>query len=107
MRPAVLKLSPIFALCLIACCPSAHAQEREPITKVAPAYPPLARQMHIAGKVKVTATVDPNGTVSKAQSDSPIMLLVPAAIEAVKRWKFKPSDTVSTVVIMISFDPAS
>ena len=106
MRAPDYKLLSALAFCLAAS-HAAYGQEREAVSKVPPTYPPIARQMHLTGKVKVTATVEPNGTVSKASSDSPIMLLVPPAIEAVKRWKFKPSDAVSTVIIMVNFDPAS
>jgi TonB family protein len=81
----------------------AQSDDRLALVKVPPSYPALARQMHVSGRVKVTATVDASGKVTHAESDSQVMLLVPAAIEAVKQWKFKPADAASTVTVFVNF----
>jgi TonB family protein len=60
------------------------------ITKVAPAYPPLARQARIQGTVVLKATINKTGDVVNLQLISGHPMLAPAAIEAVKRWKYKP-----------------
>ena len=88
--PTRLPPSPLLRIAIMffvaICCRHAVAQteDRLAIVKVPPTYPVLARQMHVSGKVKVTATVDASGKVTHAESDSQVMLLVPAAIEAVK-----------------------
>ena len=59
--------------------------------RVAPRYPPLARQARIQGTVKLTAIIARNGTVEKLEVGSGHPLLVPSAIEAVKQWRYKPT----------------
>jgi len=81
-----------------------HAQERQSVSKVAPVYPELAKRMHITGTIRVIATVDANGAVLKAESDSGNKMLAPAAIDAVKRWKFAPGEGHSTVTVQVVFE---
>jgi TonB family protein len=59
-------------------------------TKVAPAYPPLARQARIQGMVVLKVHISKSGDVEEMQLISGHPLLAPAAIEAVKQWKYKP-----------------
>ncbi len=60
------------------------------ITKVPPQYPPEAKDAHIQGVVLMNVIVDKEGTVSNIQLISGHPLLAPAAIDAVKQWKYKP-----------------
>jgi TonB family protein len=60
------------------------------VTKVAPQYPPDAKDQHIQGVVLLQAIIDKEGNVSKVQLISGHPLLAPSAIEAVKQWKYKP-----------------
>jgi len=60
------------------------------IRKVAPVYPPLARQARIQGTVILRATIDKTGSVANLQLISGHPMLAPAAIEAVKEWKYQP-----------------
>ena len=84
--------------------PALHAQDRSAVRRVPPDYPPLAKRMKLGGTVQVVATVDPSGSVIKAESTSPMRLLVPAAIDDVKQWKFEKADGISTVVVTVKFD---
>jgi len=59
--------------------------------RVAPRYPPLARQARIQGVVKLTAIIARDGSVDKLEVSSGHPLLVPAALEAVKEWQYKPT----------------
>jgi TonB family protein len=59
--------------------------------KVAPVYPKTARDWRISGLVAVEVTIDEKGNVLKATAVSGDPLLRPAAIEAARQWKFKPS----------------
>jgi TonB family protein len=63
---------------------------RAAITKIEPAYPPLARQSRAAGKAVVEVVVDAGGKVEKAQPVSGNPLLTAAAAAAVRQWKFAP-----------------
>ena len=60
------------------------------IYRTEPTYPPLARQAHIQGVVVLTAVVDKDGNIQNLQVESGHPMLAPAAIEAVKHWRYKP-----------------
>jgi protein TonB len=60
------------------------------IRKVNPVYPPLARQARIQGKVILQAQISKEGNIENLQLISGHPMLAPAAIEAVKQWKYKP-----------------
>ncbi len=58
--------------------------------KVQPAYPPLARQARIQGSVTLQAEISKDGSIQNLRLISGHPMLAPAAIEAVKQWKYKP-----------------
>jgi TonB family protein len=60
------------------------------VSKVDPIYPPLARQAHIQGTVILKVVISNDGDVKDIQLFSGHPMLAPAAIEAVKQWKYKP-----------------
>ena len=60
------------------------------IKKVQPAYPPLARQARIQGQVLLQAQISKDGTIENLSLISGHPMLAPAAIEAVKQWRYKP-----------------
>ena len=60
------------------------------IRKVSPNYPPLARQARIQGTVVLQAEISKDGSIQNLQLISGHPMLAPAAIEAVKQWKYKP-----------------
>jgi protein TonB len=60
------------------------------VRKVPPAYPPLARQARIQGTVILQAQISKDGNIENLQLISGHPMLAPAAIEAVKQWKYKP-----------------
>ena len=74
-------------------------------TKVVPAYPDLARQSNIRGKVKLAVVVSPNGFVKDAKAVGGNPVLVKAALDAVKRWQFEPSAGESTGAVEFFFEP--
>ena len=60
------------------------------IRKVAPTYPQLAKQARIQGQVVLRAEISKDGTIQNLQLISGHPMLAPAAIEAVKQWRYKP-----------------
>jgi len=60
------------------------------IRRVQPNYPPLARQARIQGTVVLQAQISKEGNIENLQLISGHPMLAPAAIEAVKQWKYKP-----------------
>jgi len=61
------------------------------ITQTHPNYPPLARQARIQGTVVLHAIIDKEGKVAQLEVMSGHPLLVQAAMEAVKQWRYKPT----------------
>ncbi len=72
--------------------------------RVAPEYPVLAIRMRIGGVVTVTATVAADGRVTAAKAEHGNSLLAPAAVAAVRKWKFAPATDVSTETVNVTFD---
>ena len=60
------------------------------VRRVQPNYPPLARQARIQGVVMLQALISKDGNIENLQLLSGHPMLAPAAIEAVKQWKYKP-----------------
>lgn len=58
------------------------------IERVPPRYPPLARQAGVEGTVFLMATIGEEGAVEKLEVEAGHPLLVPAALEAVKQWRY-------------------
>ena len=69
---------------------SAPVEEKLSLKKVPPKYPENARDQRIQGTVLMQVVVDKVGDVAKIELISGHPALAPAAIEAVKQWKYKP-----------------
>ena len=61
------------------------------VYRVAPTYPPLARQTHTQGVVIIDAVVDEQGNVVEARVTSGAPLLMQAALDAVRKWRYEPT----------------
>src|SRR5208282_4669140 len=60
------------------------------LSRVQPEYPADARESRIQGVVVLQATIDKEGNIVQLELVSGHPMLAPAAIEAVKQWKYKP-----------------
>lgn len=60
------------------------------VNKVQPLYPPVAKSMRIQGPVVLTAVIDTNGEVVHLQAISGHPLLIGAALDAVRQWRYRP-----------------
>ncbi|MFZ0730813.1 MAG: energy transducer TonB [Candidatus Sulfotelmatobacter sp.] len=78
--------------------------QRKVATRVAPAYPELAKRMHIHGVVRVEAIVRANGAVKSTRILGGNPVLVDAAQEAITKWKFEPAQTETTEIVQLTFD---
>lgn len=74
-------------------------------TKVTPAYPELARRASISGTVKVVVTVSPGGELKDTKVVGGNPILVNAALDALKKWKFEPASEESTGTVEFKFQP--
>jgi TonB family protein len=74
-------------------------------SKVSPVYPELARRMSISGVVKVQVVVAPNGSVKSTKVVGGHPLLVNAATDAIKKWRFEAASEETTGIVEFKFDP--
>ena len=65
--------------------------EAQRLRSVAPVYPDLARQAGVQGAVRLNIVIDKQGRVANISVISGHPLLVPAAVDAVKQWEYKPT----------------
>jgi TonB family protein len=63
-----------------------------------PLYPPLARQASIQGRVEVLVQIGSDGKVISVKAKSGHPLLLQAALDNAKTWRFAPTRTEETLV---------
>lgn len=81
------------------------AGARKITAKVTPQYPPLCRTLKISGSVKVDALVSPNGTVKLITIKGGHPVLVEAAQNAVRQWKWEPAPHETHESVELRFNP--
>ena len=64
--------------------------DNQALSKVQPEYPAVARQLKIQGTVELEAEVDEAGAVAKVNIVSGNPVLTKPAVEALKKWRFRP-----------------
>jgi len=77
--------------------------KRKVKTRVMPEYPQLAKRMNVSGKVKVEATIAADGHVTSTRVVGGSPLLVGAATDALKKWRFEPGAKETTEVVEFDF----
>jgi protein TonB len=65
--------------------------EAKIIRRVIPVYPALAKQIRLSGIVRLMGVIGEDGTVQNLQVLGGHPVLVPAAVEAVKQWLYRPT----------------
>jgi protein TonB len=60
------------------------------INQVRPVYPQIAKNARIQGAVVLQAEISKGGTIENLRVISGHPMLVPAALDAVKQWRYKP-----------------
>jgi len=71
--------------------PGKNLQVGQLVNLVDPVYPPDARQKHIEGTVKLHATIGADGSIKDLQPLSGPAALLPAALTAVREWRYDPT----------------
>jgi TonB family protein len=85
---------------------TAPAQEgRKLISQPAPAYPEVAKHARLSGTVKVEVLIAPDGTVKNVRVIGGHPLFVDATLEALKKWKYAPSNAEVTAALEFNFHP--
>jgi protein TonB len=67
-----------------------HMSEGNLVHTVLPTYPPLARSIRIQGQVLLQAVISKEGGIENLRVLSGHPMLVPAAKEAVRQWRYRP-----------------
>jgi TonB family protein len=74
---------------------SSHKLEKLQIgdrtTKLAPAYPPQAAQKGMGGTVHLRAIIGKDGNVQDVRPINGPILLIPAAVAAIRQWQYRPT----------------
>ncbi len=78
---------------------------RNIVHRVMPEYPVLLKSKGIGGIVRCVAVVNPSGSVAKIETLGGNPILVTAAENAVKEWKYEPSSTETREAVSFRFDP--
>lgn len=66
-------------------------QQAKIIHQPIPVYPPLARQARISGVVRLEGVIARDGTIQQLRAVSGHPLLIPAALDAVRKWVYQPT----------------
>jgi TonB family protein len=74
---------------------SSHKPEKvqigERVSNIEPVYPAQAAQKRMGGTVHLRTTIGKDGTVESVTATGGPTLLIPAAIDAVRQWRYKPT----------------
>jgi periplasmic protein TonB len=68
-----------------------QVQQANLIRQVMPVYPPIARTAHISGTVILHAIIAKDGSIQELQYVSGPPLLMRAAMDAVREWRYRPT----------------
>ena len=79
--------------------------DRKVRTKVEPQYPEIARKLGLTGIVKLQIVVSPSGSVKETKVIGGHPILVTAAQDAVKKWRFEPAAGETTQTVDFKFEP--
>lgn len=85
-----------------------RVQQAEPITRVPPVYPRAARQARVQGTVVIHGVVSPTGVLERLEVISGHPMLIQAAMECVRQWRYRPgtlneSPIEMPIVIRVNF----
>jgi protein TonB len=68
-----------------------QVQQAKMLRMVQPVYPPIAKTAHISGTVILHAIISKDGNVEQLEYVSGPPLLMRAAMDAVKQWRYQPT----------------
>ena len=71
--------------------------------KVTPIYPLLAQRGRLSGTVKLVVVVTPEGAVKSMRTTGGNAVLVSAAEDAVRQWRFEVSKKETAEAVVIKF----
>jgi protein TonB len=96
---------------LVFCLPLSVGQQndsggaRKVLSRVMPVYPELARRTNVTGTVKLDALIAADGKVAATEVVGGNPILIQAAVDAVRKWKFEASAQQTKERIELKFNP--
>jgi len=81
----------------------AFADTRKAVANPEPEYPEIARRMNITGVVKMEIVISADGTIKSMKVLGGHPLLVDAVQRALKRWKYAPAGSETTMQLDFKF----
>jgi TonB family protein len=101
------KVRPVIVLALTAalftCLSFGEDGDRKVRQRVSPQYPELAKRVNATGTVRLEVEVAPNGEVRNVKALGGHPLLIPAAQDAIRKWKYEPAKETTTAVVEFRF----
>lgn len=91
--------------CVMVSAQAGNQADRKVIQRVAPVYPELAKRMHITGLVRFEVVIRPDGSVKSMKAVGGNPLLIQSAMDAIRKWKYKPAPEETTGIVELNFDP--
>jgi TonB family protein len=82
---------------------SAEGSSRKVRSRVVPAYPDIARQAHLTGKVRLEASVAADGSVRSVKVIGGSPVLVGASTDALLKWRFEAAGNETTETVEFTF----
>ncbi|HTP69647.1 MAG TPA: energy transducer TonB [Dongiaceae bacterium] len=83
-----------------------QAQEkRKIIANPEPVYPEIAKVAGLRGVVKVQVVIGTDGTIKDAKIIGGHPMLVESVKDALKRWKYAPSNSETVTILEFAFHP--
>ncbi len=95
----------VVVFCLIGAACIFGQEGRKVIDHPVPTYPVIAKHANLTGTVKVQAVIGPDGQVKDVKVIGGHPLFVDATLDALKRWKYAPSNSETTVTLEFKFSP--
>jgi protein TonB len=68
------------------------------VKQVVPVYPQMARTARVEGAVTVDAIIQPSGKLTELKVVEGHPLLIDAALQALRQWRYKPAKLNGTAV---------
>lgn len=105
VRKTRLVVSLLVALAFICSAAFGEDGDRKVRQRVTPQYPELAKRVNASGTVRLEVEVAPNGEVKTVKALGGHPLLIPAAEDAVRKWKYEPMKETTSAVVEFKFAP--
>lgn len=89
----------------VLCAQEAAENGRIILKRVQPQYPALAQRMSIKGSVKLEVVVEPDGSVKSMNAKGGHPVLVQAAQDAIRQWKWQAASHETLESVEVRFNP--